>query len=92
MSSSFSEDGDTFPEDEDPRAAAKVTATAAEKEPTAYQRKSVSEAHGMYLQYHRHHQSPKSEAKSDDHKKVPDFKMFHRVSKTGVSESCGVID
>jgi hypothetical protein len=92
MSSSFSENGDTFPEDEDPRAAAKVSATAAEKERTAYQRKSVSDAHVMYRQYHRHRQSATSEAKSHDHKKEPDFAMFHRVSKTGVSESCGVID
>jgi hypothetical protein len=78
-----------FPEDEDPRAAAKVTANAAERELKAKQRKSVTDAHLMYLQYHRHHQSATAEAKSHDHKEVPDFAMFHRVSKTGVSESCG---
>jgi hypothetical protein len=78
----------SFPEDEDPRAAAAVPATAAERELKAKQRKTVSDAHLMYLQYHRHHQSAAAEA----HKEVPDFAMFYRVSKTGVSESCGVID
>ncbi len=35
---------------------------------------------------HRHYQSAAAEAKSHDHKEVPDFAMFHRVSKTGVSK------
>jgi hypothetical protein len=60
-----------FPEGEDPR---NVAAAA-----------TVSEAHLMYQKYHRHHQSATAEAKSHDHKEVPDFAMFHRVSKTGVS-------
>jgi hypothetical protein len=40
--------------------------------------KQLQEAHKMYLQYHRHHDS-------DQHKvEVPIFPMFHRVPKTGV--------
>lgn len=48
------------------------------------QHASVSEAHLMYLKYHRHHQSEMAELKSRDRKKVPEFPMFHRVAKTGV--------
>jgi hypothetical protein len=85
-----------FPEDEqDPRAvlAATVTDAAAEEEGaeesperTAHAKvqTTISEAHLMYQKYHRHHQSSTAEAKSHDHKEVPDFAMFHQVSKTGV--------
>jgi hypothetical protein len=87
-----------FPEDEaDPRALAAPVTGAAEPEPepvperTAHANVShqttVSEAHLMYRKYHRHHQSAAAEAKSHDHKEVPDFAMFHRVFKTGVSDS-----
>lgn len=56
----------------------------ADSSPPQEQHESVSEAHSMYLKYHRHHQSESAETKSDDHKKVPEFSMFHRVAKTGV--------
>jgi hypothetical protein len=69
-----------LPDDEDPRAAAAAAQMSYQPQTT------VSEAHLMYQKYHRHHQSSTAEAKSHDHKEVPDFAMFHRVSKTGVSK------
>ena len=68
-----------FPDDEDPRATAAAQISYLPQT-------IVSEAHMMYQKYHRHHQSAAPEAKSHDHKEVPDFAMFHRVSKTGVSK------
>jgi hypothetical protein len=66
--------------DDNPRA---VSAAARDSR----RRQSVSEAHLMYAQYHRHHQSKSAtaEAASRVREKAPYFPMFHKVPKTGVS-------